>query len=821
MKKLMSMIVIPIIVFLNIGYIWADEVGRCGHANPADEYCLTLGYELKMITDKDGGQHAICRFPDGSFCDTWRFFEGRCGKAYSYCTQNGYNQITKSDGKNPFSPYYAVCVDGEKVIGTVTELMGFDRKYKETLTPTMTPKLMKSIPMREGLLRIMATPPASFDWRNHSGQDWMTSVKNQSACGSCWAFSAVGITEALYNITTNNSNLDLNLSEEWLNSDCPVPNPGSCCGGGHTSALDRIENEGSPDENCMPYDVGYYSSAACDCFGNPPCNPVCTGLPTNCSHLLCTNACADIGNRRITIDSYHWVSPADRDDLKQAIIDEGPLAVAYIHRGAFDAGVFRCTDCWDRNSNGTCQTTGTCSGVGGTCLTGIVGQACDEDKHCDEDKDDDSDCDQDDCGTNHCVVITGYDDAGGYWIVKNSWGNTWGPDGNGYFQVGYGECNIEDYAHYAQPTVTNMPPHCEANGPYNVPCSGATTTVLLDGTGRDANGDAVTYTWSSDCPGGVFSDASSAMPELTVDTSPGCNIGCSVTLTVSDGTLSNVCSSEVTISDTQDPDLTCPANSTVECDASTEPSNTGTATATDSCDTNPSVSHSDNETAGACPDEKQITRTWTAVDDCGNSSSCQQIINVEDSTLPVIACPASVTLECDQPTDPSNTGTATATDNCDADPTVTHSDDIVSDEACPGDNYVITRTWTAEDNCGNVNTCQQVITVQDTTAPLITCNAPATIIPPDAPVTFTATATDNCDESPAVAIVGYDCFKFTKKGKRIDKTESCVAVFSSDTITINDSGGVNDTITWEVRATDCTGNASSAMCSVHVVNPAK
>jgi hypothetical protein len=52
-----------------------------------------------------------------------------------------------------------------------------------------------------------------------------------------------------------------------------------------------------------------------------------------------------------------------------------------------------------------------------------------------------------DSGVNHGVVITGYDDAGGYWIVKNSWGPTW--NGDGYFKVGYGECAAEQYAVYA------------------------------------------------------------------------------------------------------------------------------------------------------------------------------------------------------------------------------------------------------------------------------------------------------------------------------------------------------------------------------------
>jgi M6 family metalloprotease-like protein len=373
-------------------------------------------------------------------------------------------------------------------------------------------------------------------------------------------------------------------------------------------------------------------------------------------------------------------------------------------------------------------------------------------------------------------------------------------------------------------TICNQPPVCNASGGYSVECSGGTTAISLNGSGSsDPDDDPLTFSWTTDCPGGSFDNSASSTPLLTVDTSPlSCPTGCNVTLTVSDPEGdSDTCSTSITINDTQPPVISyCPVNVTIECDEPTDPSNTGSATATDACDVSPLITHADTITPGTCPDEWQITRIWTANDDCGHSSSCQQTINVEDNTAPAITCPSDITIECDESTDPLNTGSAIATDNCDDNPTVTFADLVASDPSCSVEK-TITRTWSAADACGNVNSCSQVITVEDTTAPVIACNAPATITPPDAPISFTASATDNCDTNPSVAVTAYDCFTYTKKGKRIDKRESCVVQMSNNVVTILDSGGVADTITWTVRSSDCAGNVSTGVCSANVVNPAK
>jgi hypothetical protein len=106
--------------------------------------------------------------------------------------------------------------------------------------------------------------------------------------------------------------------------------------------------------------------------------------------------------------------------------------------------------------------------------------------------------------------------------------------------------------------------------------------------------------------------------------------------------------------------------------------------------------------------------------------------------------------------------------------------------------------------------------VVDTTPPVIACNAPATIRPPAALIAFGATATDVCDDSVTAAVTGFDCFAFTKKGRRISKLESCVVSFAGNTLSIADVGGYGDHVTWTVEAPDDSGNVGRATCEVVV-----
>jgi len=155
----------------------------------------------------------------------------------------------------------------------------------------------------------------------------------------------------------------------------------------------------------------------------------------------------------------------------------------------------------------------------------------------------------------------------------------------------------------------------------------------------------------------------------------------------------------------------------------TSPSATGTVTATDNCDPAVSTTFADTRTAGSCSPAYQIVRVWTSSDHCGNSITSQQTIAVRDTTAPVLTVPVNIIVDPKSSTDPSVTGQATATD-ASGQVTITFSD--VKQYIAPPDKkkYIITRTWTAKDACGNTATGAQTITVMHTKPPKCTPSNP-------------------------------------------------------------------------------------------------
>ncbi|HRZ77133.1 MAG TPA: HYR domain-containing protein, partial [Bacteroidales bacterium] len=182
------------------------------------------------------------------------------------------------------------------------------------------------------------------------------------------------------------------------------------------------------------------------------------------------------------------------------------------------------------------------------------------------------------------------------------------------------------------------------------------------------------------------------------------------------------CIQIILMEDTEPPEIFCPGDVALICPADTSPGANGIATATDVCSAF-SISYTDQVYAD-CGGSYTVERTWRATDDCGNYSECMQVLTVQDTTPPVITCPQDVVLDCPADTSVLANGQASATDECSA-LTITHSDQVTYGCAHA---MVVSRTWRATDDCGNYSECVQVLTVQDTTPPQITC-------PPDTLVT--------------------------------------------------------------------------------------
>lgn len=204
----------------------AEQEIDIGMRNPAAVYCEEMGYEYKVVKTKDG-ERGICVLPNGNEVDAWAFYRGECGKNFSYCAKKGWSvaPVTKRDS---FATNCTTCLLPDGSSKTVSELLNLSQKC------TIKAESFSNVGDNEGNITLTvemeSSLPDNFDWRNKDGQDWMTPVKNQGSCGSCWAFSAVGIVEPAYNIFSGDPNLDLDLSEQYLVSDC-CEQCGNCGGG--------------------------------------------------------------------------------------------------------------------------------------------------------------------------------------------------------------------------------------------------------------------------------------------------------------------------------------------------------------------------------------------------------------------------------------------------------------------------------------------------------------------------------------------------------------------------------------------------------------
>lgn len=135
--------------------------------------------------------------------------------------------------------------------------------------------------------------PDGIDWRK---KGYVTSVKNQGSCGSCWAFSAVGALEGQLKKKTGRL---LSLSPQNL-VDCTRSYGNDGCSGGYMTNAFRyvIDNNGIDSEKSYPYE----------------------GQNKNCRYKT--------SGRAATCVSYKTVPTGNETYLEKTVASVGPVSVA-------------------------------------------------------------------------------------------------------------------------------------------------------------------------------------------------------------------------------------------------------------------------------------------------------------------------------------------------------------------------------------------------------------------------------------------------------------------------------------------------------------
>ncbi len=233
----------------------------------------------------------------------------------------------------------------------------------------MVPEVPRSTALTDNMIqdgaRLLQTIPARFDWRTYGA---VTAVKNQGSCGSCWAFAATAFLES-EGIRRNKFTNTTLLSDQYLYW-CTASGTYRCNGGDPFIATNYGIARGMPLKSTYPYRIGYTYRNICK------------------SPIISASAIYGTTSGKAT-SYYSSTTKASIASITQYLLqrplilgvdaDEWPFYKPNL-TGTEQQKTFSCSEA---NSLGT--------------------------------------------GINHAVELIGYTEEA--WIVKNSWGTSWGDKG--------------------------------------------------------------------------------------------------------------------------------------------------------------------------------------------------------------------------------------------------------------------------------------------------------------------------------------------------------------------------------------------------------
>jgi len=278
--------------------------------------------------------------------------------------------------------------------------------------------------------------PETFDWRDYNGNSYIGSVRDQGDCGSCYAFGATAAAEGSYNWATGKYDGNrADFSEAFI----------AFCLSDHYS---------SHFSGCDGADYDYYELRALVDYG------ICT--ETQYPYTDNEQSCPLSPYPPLTVfQSWHRVPCEDIDAIKTAIMTYGVVDAAVYVSSAFQA-----------YSGGIYQDTNTACSASPCYNT----------------------------STNHAIALVGWDDSppeggGGVWILRNSWGTSWGE--SGYMRIRYTSAAVSCAVCYLvyqspssptptpegfqTPTPTPAPPSSPTPAPQSIPFSEDFEITWVDG----------------------------------------------------------------------------------------------------------------------------------------------------------------------------------------------------------------------------------------------------------------------------------------------------------------------------------------------------
>ncbi|XP_068228795.1 dipeptidyl peptidase 1-like [Palaemon carinicauda] len=227
--------------------------------------------------------------------------------------------------------------------------------------------------------------PLEFDWRNVDGVNYVSPVRDQASCGSCYAFGSMGMLEARLRVVTKNQRQDIFSTQDVMT--CTTIGQGCDGGFNFLSGGRHPFEQGVVAEECNPY-----TARDEQCDTDPSCP-------------------------RTYVSDYEYIGGyyggTNEVEMMEALVNNGPIAVALMMT-------------WDLVNY-----------AGGIYHnTGIPNEFMPFEE------------------TDHAVLAVGYgvDNTTGekFWIIKNSWGDSWGEEG--YFRVRRGvdenaieSCSVQSF----------------------------------------------------------------------------------------------------------------------------------------------------------------------------------------------------------------------------------------------------------------------------------------------------------------------------------------------------------------------------------------